>query len=67
VKPKGYATIKLFQTLHRQADLGVIRLEEWPEGIVLWIGGEIKYKSWEVTCQIIARPEINVCIKTNVG
>lgn len=26
---------------------GVIRLEEWPEGLVLWVGGEIKWKSWE--------------------
>lgn len=26
---------------------GIIRLEEWPEGLVLWVGGEIKFKSWE--------------------
>lgn len=26
---------------------GVIRLEEWPEGLVLWVGGKIVYKSWE--------------------
>lgn len=27
--------------------LGTICLEEWPEGLVLWVGGEIKWKSWE--------------------
>lgn len=25
---------------------GTIRLEEWPEGLVLWVGGEIRWKSW---------------------
>ncbi len=27
---------------------GTCRLEEWPEGLVLWVGGEIVYKSWKV-------------------
>lgn len=26
---------------------GVIRLEEWPEGLVLWVDGLIVWKSWE--------------------
>lgn len=26
---------------------GAIRLEEWPEGLVLWIGGEIHWRSWK--------------------
>lgn len=62
--------MKLYETKHRENDLGVIRLEEWPEGIVLWVGGEIRYKSWlleqRVTCQIIARPQINVSVETGV-
>lgn len=28
-------------------DLGVIRVEKWPEGLVLWVGGKVKWKSWE--------------------
>jgi hypothetical protein len=26
---------------------GSIRFEEWPEGLVLWVGGDIVWKSWE--------------------
>jgi hypothetical protein len=26
---------------------GVVRVESWPEGLVLWVGGEIKWKQWE--------------------
>lgn len=26
---------------------GPIRLELWSEGLVLWVGGEIRWKSWE--------------------
>jgi len=25
---------------------GVVRLERWPEGIVLWVSGQIKWRSW---------------------
>jgi hypothetical protein len=25
---------------------GTIRLEMWPEGLVLWVGGGVKWKSW---------------------
>lgn len=39
------ATVDLYMT-HDDA-LGVIRLARWPEGYVLWVGGEIRYKSWE--------------------
>lgn len=28
---------------------GVIRLESWPEGLVLWVGGEIVWRSWQGT------------------
>jgi hypothetical protein len=26
---------------------GTIRLEAWPEGLVLWVGGEIRWRSWK--------------------
>lgn len=26
---------------------GTIRVEMWPEGLVLWVGGEIRWKSFE--------------------
>lgn len=26
---------------------GVVRLEEWKEGLVLWVGGQIVWKSWD--------------------
>lgn len=29
-------------------DFGIIRVETWPEGLVIWVGGEIVYKSWKV-------------------
>lgn len=34
-----------FKDLEQQ--YGVVRLEEWQEGLVLWVGGEIKWRSWE--------------------
>lgn len=27
-------------------DVGAINLERWPEGLVIWVGGKIIYKSW---------------------
>ena len=27
--------------------LGVIRLEIWPEGLCLWVGGKLVWKQWE--------------------
>lgn len=35
----------LFETCDTNG--AVIRLEEWPEGMVLWRAGKIVYKSWE--------------------
>lgn len=26
---------------------GTVRIEEWPEGLVIWVGGEIVYRSWK--------------------
>lgn len=40
-------TVVLFETIR---DIyGVVRLETWPEGLVLWVNGKIKYKYWEDT------------------
>jgi hypothetical protein len=35
----------IFQMDHSKH--GTIRIEEWPEGLVLWIGGQIRWRSWE--------------------
>lgn len=43
-KPKE--VVVLFETI-RDINNGVIRLETWPEGLVLWVNGKIKYTSWE--------------------
>jgi hypothetical protein len=37
----------LFET-RTDAD-GVIRVECWPEGLVLWVGGVIRWKQWKPT------------------
>lgn len=34
----------LFET--RSEKFGVIRLEMWPEGLVLWVGGQLAWRSW---------------------
>ncbi len=36
----------LYQTEELRSEFGVIRLEEWPEGVVLWVGGQIRWRSW---------------------
>lgn len=28
-------------------EFGTIRLAKWPEGLVLWVNGEIRWRSWE--------------------
>lgn len=28
-------------------DYGLIRIETWPEGLVVWVDGEIIYRSWK--------------------
>ncbi len=43
-KAKSKITI-IFQT--NTIKYGTIKLEEWPEGLVLWVGGKIVYKSQE--------------------
>ena len=35
------------QTSGYYMDYGKIRVEHWPEGLVLWIGGKIVWKSFE--------------------
>lgn len=42
--PEGLLA-KLYE--ERDERLGVVRLERWPEGIVLWCGGEIAWRSWK--------------------
>lgn len=42
-KPKE--AIVLFE--QRASNGETIRLETWPEGLVLWVNGRIKYKYWE--------------------
>lgn len=44
-------------------DTGVVKLERWPDGFVVWFGGRIVFKSWD------AKKEITVALKfdTNVG
>lgn len=29
------------------ARFGAVRIELWPEGLMLWVGGEIAWKSWK--------------------
>ena len=29
------------------AEFGKVRVVRWPEGIVVWVGGQIRWKSWE--------------------
>ena len=33
--------------LARLEPYGAIKVEEWSEGLVVWVGGQIRYKSWE--------------------
>lgn len=39
--------MNVFSTDLCQDEFGVIRLEKWPEGLVFWVGGEIKWRSWK--------------------
>jgi hypothetical protein len=38
------------------AELGEVRLERWPEGCVLWIGGAIVYRSWDAPARAESKP-----------
>jgi len=31
---------------YRDDKHGTVRVEEWPEGLVLWVGGEIAWRQW---------------------
>lgn len=39
----------MFRTDEFSDQFGVVRLEHWPEGLVLWAGGEIRWCSWRGT------------------
>lgn len=45
VTTDGVTTI--FKADYLREEFGVIRMEEWPEGLVLWVDGQIRWKSWE--------------------
>lgn len=45
-------------------DLGIVRLARWPEGLVLWVGGKIVWKSWESNAR---PPEIVLSLKCKVS
>lgn len=47
IEPDPPKIIKLFE--YEGSFGGTIRLETWPEGLVLWVNGKIKYKYWEDT------------------
>lgn len=36
----------LCRTDQLKSEFGIIRLEEWPEGLILWVGGEVRWRSW---------------------
>lgn len=36
----------LFRTAELQNEFGTVKIEVWPEGLVLWVGGEIRWRSW---------------------
>lgn len=38
---------KCLANIPQYKDYGDIIIEEWPEGLVVWVGGKIKYTSWE--------------------
>lgn len=38
---------ELFHTDEFKEELGIVRLMHWPDGLVLWVGGEIVYKTWK--------------------
>lgn len=35
----------LFETDAHRGQYGVVRLEKWPDGLVLWVGGEARWRS----------------------
>ena len=37
--------VKVYETNQFAKDHGIVRLEQWPEGLVFWVGGEIAWKS----------------------
>lgn len=43
----GYEVERLYKTERFEETYGTIKLEQWPEGIVLWFGGEIVWRSWK--------------------
>jgi hypothetical protein len=38
--------VGLYRTEDYRRNFGVVKLEEWPEGLVLWVGGQIRWESF---------------------
>lgn len=41
----------LYETEAFAKELGILRLEVWQEGIVLWVGGQIRFASFPRVCE----------------
>jgi hypothetical protein len=37
----------IFESWEFQKERGCIKLALWPEGLVLWVGGEIVWREWK--------------------
>ncbi len=46
-EPEIYTIFSKDQVVTTRDAYGTIGIEEWPEGLVLWVGGRIVYKSWK--------------------
>ena len=46
--------------------LGVVRLSRWPEGMVLWVGGQIAWKSWETPKTDVSEVTLRLRVKVDV-
>lgn len=38
---------EIFTTTAFQDEFGTVRVENWSERIVIWVGGRIRWKSWK--------------------
>lgn len=43
---ESQTTRTLWESTEFQNEYGTVRVAMWPEGIVLWVGCEIRWKSW---------------------
>jgi hypothetical protein len=46
--PNAVPSVRVITQDTSMADeYGTIRVEEWPEGLVLWVDGQIRWRSWQ--------------------